>query len=43
VVKVQATKGSSNGTISFTRYDRPVRPTKPMNGINLQQLESQGS
>jgi len=43
VVKVQATKGSSNGTISFTRYDRPVRPTKPTNGINLQQLESQGS
>ena len=43
VVKVQATKGSSNGSISFTRYDRPVRPTKPAGGVNLQQLEKQGS
>jgi hypothetical protein len=43
VVRVQATKGSSNGTISFTHYDRPVRPTKPAGGVNLQQLEKQGS
>ena len=43
VVMVQATKGSSNGTISFTHYDRAVRPTKPAGGVNLQQLEKQGS
>ena len=43
VVRVQATKGGSNGTISFTRYDRPVRLTKPAGGLNLQQLENQGS
>jgi len=39
---VQATKGTSNGTISFTHYDHPVRPTKPAGGINLEQLEKQG-
>jgi hypothetical protein len=43
VVRVQATKGSSNGTISFTHYDLPVRPKKPAGGVNLQQLEKQGS
>ncbi len=43
VVRVQATKGGSNGTVSFTHYDRPVRPTKPAGGINLEQLENQGS
>ena len=43
VVLVQATKGSSNGSISFTHYNRPVRPTKPAGGVNLQQLEKEGS
>ena len=43
VVRLQATKGSSNGTISFTHYNRPVRPKKPARGVNLQQLENQGS
>ena len=43
IVRVQATKGSSNGTISFTHYDRPVRPKKPAGGVNLQQLEKPGS
>ena len=43
VVRVQATKGSSSGTVSFTHYDRPVRPKQPAGGLNLQQLENQGS
>ena len=43
IVRVQATKGSSNGTISFTHYDRPVRVNKPAGGVNLQQLEKPGS
>jgi len=43
VVRLQATKGSSNATISFTHYNRPVRPKKPAGGVNLQQLENQGS
>ena len=29
VVRIQATKGGSKGMVTFSHYDRPVRPAKP--------------
>jgi hypothetical protein len=38
VVKLQAKASSGSGAITFSRYNRPVRPSKPAGAINLQQL-----
>jgi hypothetical protein len=42
VVRLQAKGSSGSGQITFTRYNRPVRPTKPAGAINLQQLAGGG-
>ena len=38
VVRLQAKASSGSGEITFSRYNRQVRPTKPAGAINLQQL-----
>jgi hypothetical protein len=43
VVRLQAQASSGTGEITFSHYNRPVRPTKPAGAINLQQLAGGGS
>jgi hypothetical protein len=43
VVRLQASGSSGTGQITFSHYNRPVRPTRPAGAINLAQLSGGGS
>jgi hypothetical protein len=44
VVRLTGSGGSSStGTVTFSRYNLPVRPVKPKGAVDLQQLSSAGS
>jgi hypothetical protein len=42
IVKLQAKGSSGSGQVTFSHYNRPVRPSKPAGAINLQQLSGGG-
>jgi hypothetical protein len=42
VVKLEAKGSSGSGQVTFSHYNRPVRPSKPAGAINLQQLSGSG-